>query len=221
MTLPYGILKGKVTSVPTMKSSRHNKELQYHLHFNIDVQGSPWDVAVNVGTNDSDDLLKYKLVYDFQHPIIQTLKAAANGTTDLTDTDKLPALDFQRSDVLDNTGKWRDSGVMDGSEGVEPAASLNRLLRQAKDQGFDVYVIGRFYTDGDGIHDVHMNQGSKGGFIHVAGSDSNDHNDIWQDGAVIVDVQAPEWAAYFTAFDQQWVPTDDLGNPTPASQPMS
>jgi hypothetical protein len=32
-----------------------------------------WDSAINVGTNDSDDLLQFKLVYDFQHPFVQTL----------------------------------------------------------------------------------------------------------------------------------------------------
>jgi hypothetical protein len=37
----------------------------------------------------------------------------------------LPALDFLRSDILANTGKWRDSDVMDGSELPEPAATLN------------------------------------------------------------------------------------------------
>jgi hypothetical protein len=47
------------------------------------------------------------------------------------------------------------------------------------------------------------------------GEDSNDHNDIWQDGAVLVDIGEPEWAAYFSAFNQQLVPTDELGNPLP------
>jgi uncharacterized protein YukJ len=40
-----------------------------------------------------------------------------------------------------------------------------------------------------------------------------DHNEVWQDGAVLVDQGQPEWAAYFTAFTQQLVPTDDRGNP--------
>jgi hypothetical protein len=28
------------------------------------------------------------------------------------------------------------------------------------------------------------------------------------------------WAGYFAAFQQQLVPTDDLGNPQPSSQPI-
>jgi uncharacterized protein YukJ len=104
---------------------------------------------------------------------------------------------------------------MDGSDQVEPTATLKRLLSRAHQENRDVYVFGRFYAEGDGIHDVHLNQGSTGSFVHREGDDSNDHNDIWQDGALLVDLGEPEWAAYFSAFNQQLVPTDDLGNPLP------
>jgi uncharacterized protein YukJ len=219
VTLRYGFVKAKLASRPVLKGSRHRNEIQYHLHFSMTVEGAPWDVAVNVGTNDADDLLKYKLIYDFRNPLIATLGSAEPGANDLTGLHKLPALDFLRSsDLLDNTGRWRDSDVMDGSEVVEPVASLKRLLEKAQENGLDVYVFGRFYKDGGaGIHDTHMNQGSTGGFIHRPGDDHNDHNDIWQDGAVFVDVGEPEWAAYVAAFDQQLVPTDDLGNPQPGA----
>jgi uncharacterized protein YukJ len=33
----------------------------------------------------------------------------------------------------------------------------------------------------------------------------------------MINVGEPEWAAYFSAFNQQFVPTDDLGNPLPGS----
>jgi uncharacterized protein YukJ len=223
VTLRYGFVKASLTSDPVLKPSRHKNEMQYHLHFGLTVDGAPWDVAVNVGTNDADDLLKFKLVYDFRHPVIAALGAAKSGAhQELTGAHKLPALDFVRSDLLANTGRWRDSDVMDGSEVVEPVASLKRLLVNAKQNGFDVYVFGRFYNDTfvggqPGIHDAHMNQGSTGGFIHHPNNDHNDHNDVWQDGAVFVDVGQPEWAAYFAAFDQQLVPTDDLGNPKPGA----
>jgi len=159
--------------------------------------------------------LKYKLVYDFHHPVIQTLEATAPGSAALTGTQALPALDFMRSDLLAETGKWRDSDVMDGSDAPEPCASLKRLFARARQQNLDVYIFGRFYTDGDGIHDTHMNQGSAKSFIHRPDNDSNDHNDIWQDGAVLINSGEPEWIDYFAAFTQQLVPTDNLGNPLP------
>ena len=62
-----------------------------------------------------------------------------------------------------------------------------------------------------GIHGLHMNHGSSGGFVNN-GNDDNDHNDVFPDGAVIVDVGEPECAAYFTAFTQQMVPTAGMGN---------
>jgi uncharacterized protein YukJ len=225
MSLDYGFVKCKVVSNPVMKSSRHGREIQYHLHATLHVTdgGSiqKWDTAINVGTNDADDLLNYKLAFDYHHPIIETLKAAAPGYQDLTGTSALPALDFMRSDVLAETGGWRESDVMDGSDQVEPAATLRRLLQNAHNNGWDVYIFGRTYKGGDlGMHDVHMNQGSQSAAFRNDGDDHNDHNDVWQDGAVLVDQTQPEWAAYFTAFTQQLFPTDDLGNPTSDSLPL-
>jgi uncharacterized protein YukJ len=203
-----------------LKATRRQHETQYHQHFGVLVDGAQWDVAVNVGTNDDDDLLKYKLVYDFRHPIVQTLGQMSAGSHPLTGSAALPAIDFIRSDILSATGNWRNSDVMDGSEFPEPAASLNRLLLRAQQHQSDVYVFGRFYAEGNGIHDTHMNQGSTGSFIHRPGDDSNDHNDIWQDGCLFADLGEPEWAAYFAAFNKQLVPTDDLGNPLPNAQPI-
>jgi uncharacterized protein YukJ len=214
MTLKYGYVKCKVVSEPVLKASRHGHETQYHLHATVRVGAEDWDVAINVGTNDADDLLSYRLVFDYHHPLREALAANSPGFHDLTGTHGLPALDFLRTDVLAETGPWRRSDVMDGSEIPEPVATLKRLLHNAKAAAADVYVFGRTYAPPDkGIHDVHLNQGSSGGFVHQPGNDRNDHNDIWQDGAVLVDLGQPEWAAYFTAFTQQKVPTDDLGNP--------
>jgi len=220
MALTYGFVKCRILTVPTLKSSRHNHEIQYHLHQTLQAGAEQWDSAINVGTSDADDLLRYKLVFDFRHSIIETLKAASQGFVDATAVRDFPALDFLRSDLLATTGDWRNSDVMDGSDQVEPVASLARLLRNAHDNNFDVYIFGRKYTDGLGVHDVHMNQGSKAPFINN-GTDDNDHNDIWQDGAVIVDLRQPEWAAYFTAFTQQMVPTDDSGNPKAGSHEIN
>lgn len=226
MTLTCGFLKCKVVSDPTLQSTRRKHEIQYHIHATLRVQLSDgstedWDTAINVGTNDSDDLLNYKLIFDFHHSIMATLQTAAPGFIDLTGTTTLPALDFLRSDVLKETGAWRPSDIMDGSEQVEPVASLTRLLGKAQANNLDVYVFGRKYVDGLGVHDVHMNQGSTGSFLNNGVDDHNDHNDVWQDGAVFVDLGQGDMAAYMTAFTQQLVPTDQLGNPEAGSHPIT
>ena len=148
MALTYGFLKCKIASDTTFKSSRRKQEVQYHLHTMLAVPAADgsleqWDSAINVGTNDSDDLLQYKLVFDFQHPVVATLRAALSGFTDLTGTEQLPTLDFLRSTVLSGTGPWRNSDIMDGSDQVEPVAALLRLIGQARAANSDVYVFGR------------------------------------------------------------------------------
>jgi uncharacterized protein YukJ len=213
VTLSYGFAKAKISGNPRLKATRRARETQYHIHVSLDVGGETWDTATNVGTDDADDLLNYRLVFDFHHPIITDLAAAPAGKNDLTGQGHLPALDYQRSDLLAETGRWRPSDPMDGSEEPEPVASLMRLVRSARASRADVYVFGRFYRGGNGIHDTHMNQGSSGSFIHRDGNDSNDHNDVWQDGALLVAVEPARWAAYFAAFEKQHLPTDDLGNP--------
>jgi uncharacterized protein YukJ len=222
MSLTYGCLKGTITKPTQLRSSRRKREVQYHLHAQIDAGGGViWEVAVNVGTNDADDLLKYRLVFDFHHPLVDTIKLKPSGFDDLTGQQALPALDFQRSDILAETGNWRESDVMDGTDLPEPVASLRRLLTKAQAAGAPVYVFGRRFEDATpGIHDVHQNQGSTGGFINNGVDDHNDHNDIWQDGAVLVDLGDEGWAGYFTAFTQQRVPTDNLGNPVARSHPV-
>ena len=105
---------------------------------------------------------------------------------------------------------------MDGSPNVMPVSSLKGLLERAATEQADVYIFGRAYAEGGGIHDVHMNQGSRKPHLHA----SNDGNDIWQDGAVLFDFGEPQWVGYFTAFTQQVVPTDDVGDPLGNSHPI-
>ncbi|QJW97619.1 DUF2278 family protein [Frigoriglobus tundricola] len=212
-TKTYGFVKCRVAGNVRMQKKALPKEVQYHLHADLTVAGSdrPWDTAINVGTNDSDDLLNYRLATDFHHAaLITQLKAAAAGFHKLTGTAQLPALDFLRSDVLAETGPWRVSDPMDGTATVMPAASLKALLERAAAEHADVYIFGRTYTTGgSGIHDVHMNQGSRAPFLHSA----KDGNDVWQDGAVLFDFGEPQWIGYFTAFTQQTAPTDAVGDP--------
>ncbi|WP_210214822.1 DUF2278 family protein [Mesorhizobium sp. M1A.F.Ca.ET.072.01.1.1] len=146
MSLSYGFVKAKINGAPVLKAEPFGHETQYHLHASLDVAGAAWDVAINVGTDDSDDLLQYKLVFDFRHPIIQALEAAQAGQCDLTDRNALPALDFMRSDVLAETGRWRLSDPMDGSLHPEPVASMSGILEQARQAALDLYVFVRFYS---------------------------------------------------------------------------
>jgi hypothetical protein len=69
------------------------------------------------------------------------------------------------------------------AEEKQPPANLSALLAKAFHGQNDVYVSGRFYGEGNGVHGVRMNQGSRGRYIHRPGEDGNGHNDIWRYGA--------------------------------------
>jgi len=87
MTLRYGFYKAKLNGAPRMQkmSITQQHETQYHMHISLSAPGDqPWDCAINVGPDDQDDLLRYRMVTDFVHPICALLQDAAEGYNDQT-----------------------------------------------------------------------------------------------------------------------------------------
>ena len=67
------------------------------------------------------------------------------------------------------------------------------------------------FKPGNGLHDIHMNQGNGAPYIG--------DNGTWQDGALVFGYPgkagaAWTWRAFFFAFQSQSFRTDDKGNPT-------
>ena len=60
------------------------------------------------------------------------------------------------------------------------------------------------FTPGNGVHDIHMNQGNSGKY--------KKDNGIYQDGALIIEYPQNKWRAFFIAFQSQSFKTDDNGN---------
>src|SRR5215475_13074818 len=90
MALKYGFLKCKIVSDTRLKSTKRRNEIQYHLHADCSVASQNgdeiWDAAINVGTDDADDLLRYRLAFNYSHAILSDLRNAPAGLTDLTGT---------------------------------------------------------------------------------------------------------------------------------------
>ena len=61
------------------------------------------------------------------------------------------------------------------------------------------------FLPGNGIHDIHMNQGNSGQYKR--------DNGIYQDGALIVEYPGGKWRTFFFAFQSQTFKTDNGGNP--------
>jgi phosphatidylserine/phosphatidylglycerophosphate/cardiolipin synthase-like enzyme len=58
--LDYGFVKCKLVSEPKLQSRPAKHEVQYHLHVSLQIPAEngdeTWDTAINMGTNDADDL---------------------------------------------------------------------------------------------------------------------------------------------------------------------
>src|SRR5262249_15994421 len=68
------------------------------------------------------------------------------------------------------------------------------------------------FTPGNGVHDIHMNQGNVGRFV---GDDG-----VWQDGGLLISLPAlNQWVAIFLAFQSQAWHTDDVTGHTSADVP--
>ncbi|WP_434385294.1 DUF2278 family protein [Melittangium boletus] len=218
--LEYGVLKGQVAGATRSQSARHHtKDVHYHLHAPISAGGQDtWDMAINVGTNSPDDVLRYRFVEPFQHDCLSRLEALPVGFTRLDQQEQSPALDFCRGDIIPgglSTLGENTAIVDDNPTSSQPYMQLARFLEEATTANALVYVFGHPYSSGLGIHDIHMNQGSTGSYTKRDGAE---HNDVWEDGAILIQF-ADRWVALFTAFAGQQIPTDDqTGNPLPNSQ---
>lgn len=62
------------------------------------------------------------------------------------------------------------------------------------------------FKPGNGIHDIHMNQGNSGQW--------KKDNGVYQDGALYLAYPNNKWRAFFLAFQSQTFDTDEQGNPT-------
>jgi hypothetical protein len=70
-----------------------------------------------------------------------------------------------------------------------------------------LYVFGQHYTNPDGVHDVHMNQGDP------AGSQWYPANGAWQDGLVASEKADGSVVVWQVKFNNQSLSTDANGNP--------
>ena len=61
------------------------------------------------------------------------------------------------------------------------------------------------FVPGNGVHDIHMNQGNSGRYAR--------DNGTWQDGALVFGYPGDKWRAFFVAFQSQALKTDDKGRP--------
>lgn len=193
----YGVLKGRIVAFEGERTDRKSP----HLQITVDADGKRFRAAVNVKSAEQPSELVYFERGDYAHPQLARYSDFSAGLTPLEPHAGSGALDYIRGNLFDfadvealpHDAPGRDDDLLD---------KLELHLKRAIGLGsaVDAYIFGEPFPDG--IHDVHMNQGSIGRF---AGS-----NGVWQDGGLLLhDRVGSRWTALFLAFQSQAIHTDD------------
>ena len=202
---------------------------------------STFDVVINAASTvtgrDRDSRVYSYFDLHFDDPICDTLKALAPGLY----TDGFPRLDYWQDRSLLDLKRMRlvpyedeDGSRFDINDQIDRVLTIDETAASrslpydnghaVQDRRFwtptdpgDVIVYGfgfLFQPAQNGLHETHMNQGNPRNGGHSR------ENGVFQDGAVIVQ-RGDAFAAIFTAFQSQWVPTDADGFPARGARPLT
>jgi uncharacterized protein YukJ len=199
----YGLFVGKPTDFTAERSNIDSKSPHIQLYFQDD--NGRHRAAINVKSTDRhDSRLVYWLNRTLQNSITDKFKDLGTGFQSLQGED---GLDYIRQELVKI-----DDGLVLPSDAPGPnndiIDELTPILQDGIDRNATIYIFGSKFDDddgsGDGIHDVHMNQGS---LPHFA-------NGVFQDGGLFLYFEDGHWEGVFLAFASQKVPTyDDTGKP--------
>ena len=218
----YGVLSGSVVDT-RREGGADTPHYQVHL---VDAAGTHFRAAVNVQSQESPSQLLYLLDQAFGHPLISALPAAGSGWTPLPPRPAAANLDFIRANLFDPTAMRPLPADVSGPDN-DLADLLDHYLQRATgDPDAVAYVFGQRwgpeggvadkifgFLPGNGVHDVHMNQGNSPQFARDDG--------VWQDGGLLLHLTSENrWVALFLAFQSQaWHTDDTTGHALPGNQP--
>jgi uncharacterized protein YukJ len=207
----YGVLKGSVVD-----ARREDDPNTPHYQVHVRADDTSYRVAVNVKSQVSPSELLFLVDDRFRHLVVDGLPELPQGFTGLPSEPGGLALDFIRGNLFDRLGLRPLPHNLPGpdndlSDRVEHYVARARLEHDA-----EVYAFGERwgpeqnqqdkifgFVPGNGVHDIHMNQGNHPQFAHDDG--------VWQDGALVFRFPSTDqWVAVFLAFQSQAWHTDDV-----------
>jgi uncharacterized protein YukJ len=217
----YGVLSGGVVGT-RREEATDSPHYQIHL---VDNAGVQYRAAVNVESAEFPSELLYLVVEDFRHPITSSLPAAGSGWKPLPSRPAGANLDYIRGNLFDPAAMRLLPADVSGPDN-DLADLLDHYVRRATgNPQVTAYVFeARFgpepatpdkvfgFLPGNGVHDVHMNQGNSTQFSRDDG--------VWQDGGLLLHLIAESrWVAIFLAFQSQAWHTDDTTGHTRKDTP--
>jgi uncharacterized protein YukJ len=196
----------------------------YQLHLKDD-QGTDYRGAVNVKSQQAPSDLLYLLDDDFHHPVTAAVEALGPGWHPLAAGPGGPNLDYVRANLFDPSNMRPLPPDAAGPDNDLPDLLEHYVQRAIADPAARLHVFGQRwgpeagkedkafgFLPGNGVHDVHMNQGNSGQFVRDDG--------VWQDGGILFHFPVEtRWVAVFLAFQSQAWHTDDATGHTIGEAP--
>ncbi|MDJ1467222.1 DUF2278 family protein [Xanthocytophaga flava] len=212
----YGVLKGKAIEREMASPS--------HEHFQIHILAGTEHhrIAINVMSQLSPPEVLFYMDENFVHPITDNIVQAnlPDGYTKIPSRPAGIALDFIRGNLFP-TQEMKPIPYNQPGADNDLNEKLDFYVQQAiNDTDAVVYAFGEKwgpeenkpdqyfgFTPGNGIHDIHMNQGNSGKF--------KKDNGVYQDGGLLLHFPSRnKWVAIFIAFQvQAWHTDDQTGDP--------
>jgi uncharacterized protein YukJ len=207
---PYGVLKGHVIDA---KPEADDDTPHYQMRVVADT--THYRAALNVKSQETPSELLYLIDENFRHALTAQLPDLPYGFTALQSTSGGQALDFIRGNLFDRQAMRPLPFNMPGPDNDLNDRIDHYVQRAIRDPQVLVYAFGErwgpeantvdkvfHFLPGNGIHNIHMNQGNTGRFVADDG--------VWQDGALLLYFPTEQrWVALFLAFQSQAWHTDD------------
>jgi len=206
----YGVLKGKAIG-----AKREDNQSSPHYQVHILAGAVHYRIAVNVKSQASPSELLFLVNDNFQHPITAHLPDLSQGFTALASAPGGQALDFIRANLFKREDMRTLPPSLPGPNNDLSDQLEHFIERAIQEPDATGYSFGQRwgpepttkdkifnFLPGNGIHDIHMNQGNVAPFL---GDDG-----VWQDGGLLLQFPSThQWVAIFLAFQSQAWHTDD------------
>ncbi|MFI1280155.1 DUF2278 family protein [Streptomyces sp. NPDC020858] len=208
----YGVLACRIAA--RRREGAPDDTPHYQLHL-TDNDGTHYRGAINVLSQQAPSELLFLADEDFRHPVTGNLPEAGSGWTELPPGPGGPSLDFIRGNLFAPEDMRPLPPDVPGQDNDLSDRLDHYVVRATTDPTVAVYVFGERwgpernkndkvfdFAPGNGVHDVHMNQGSVGQF--------SSSNGVWQDGGLLMHFPSESrWVGIFLAFQSQAWHTDE------------
>jgi hypothetical protein len=212
----YGVLIG--TKYNYYRDPPDNYGRYYHGNLVVHAPSGNYHCAIDVDPKAMPDGVQWRVV-KIRANDFADIKAMSDGWNNLNSTQDSGALDYIRSSILHppiliwtvrydswlscllNFIRWNPPWK--NGTGIQCLTDLEAII----EQGVRFYIFGEPFTSGQGVHNIHQNQGDPIGGGH------DTENAIWQDGGTIIETSQGEFIGFLNKFKTQSFKTDDLGRP--------